>query len=502
MRLATHAAFAGFFVLGVAAITEWKLTPLGLGLGVLASTLPEMDHEKSEIGSLFRPLSQRIANRWGHRTITHSFFGLGTFTLLISPLFIFRQEFFWAMVLGYLSHMLLDVFTPKGAYWFWPHIRPVGFGRARIKPGSAGESLMLLAFVGLAILLWPISERGAFGALREALGDIDTTYTQYRQWASTHEVFLEGKLQDNQTKQIFEGRWLIADLQGRGYLIRMGSSLRTVGKSPEYELYPLHVRVVAGGPSYEDPGRLVTLSFEVVSIKDLLVKEGQEIRVGEVLGYKAVDRGAGSVEELLKSRQVLSPISGIIRRLSYEAKGGYLEVTASVEVREISQQQNVAVSDQSAVSQDQAADGCPSIEVYFAPGNGPEDAIIRELKAAQSQVLIALYYLTDSEISWEIVHAFERGVLVQVLLDEEQREAKYAKGRFLAGKGIPVRYFEDPGIFHHKFAVIDKVVITGSYNWTASAQKENEENLLVIRDQGIARTYEEEWRRLWEQAKP
>lgn len=51
---------------------------------------------------------------------------------------------------------------------------------------------------------------------------------------------------------------------------------------------------------------------------------------------------------------------------------------------------------------------------------------------------------------------------------------------------------------HHKFCVIDnEVVITGSYNWTASADKRNNENLLVIHDAKIAQEYSAEFNRLW-----
>jgi phosphatidylserine/phosphatidylglycerophosphate/cardiolipin synthase-like enzyme len=53
---------------------------------------------------------------------------------------------------------------------------------------------------------------------------------------------------------------------------------------------------------------------------------------------------------------------------------------------------------------------------------------------------------------------------------------------------------------HQKFAVIDRrVVFTGSYNWTVSAEKLNDENLLFFRDAGpLAEEYRKEFFRLWE----
>ena len=56
---------------------------------------------------------------------------------------------------------------------------------------------------------------------------------------------------------------------------------------------------------------------------------------------------------------------------------------------------------------------------------------------------------------------------------------------------------------HQKFAVIDQnVVLTGSYNWTLSAEKFNHENLLVFRDaRPLADEYRREFFRLWETKK-
>ena len=52
---------------------------------------------------------------------------------------------------------------------------------------------------------------------------------------------------------------------------------------------------------------------------------------------------------------------------------------------------------------------------------------------------------------------------------------------------------------HNKFAVIDnEIVITGSYNWTASAGERNDENLLVIDDNYIVERYQDQFNNLWD----
>ena len=50
----------------------------------------------------------------------------------------------------------------------------------------------------------------------------------------------------------------------------------------------------------------------------------------------------------------------------------------------------------------------------------------------------------------------------------------------------------------HKVAIIDgKIVITGSYNWTWSAEKRNDENVLVLMSRSLAEKYEKEFQRTW-----
>ena len=58
-----------------------------------------------------------------------------------------------------------------------------------------------------------------------------------------------------------------------------------------------------------------------------------------------------------------------------------------------------------------------------------------------------------------------------------------------------------PGLMHDKFAVIDdQVVLTGSFNWTATAEKKNSENLLVLTDKGLAQKYMKQFKHLWSQS--
>jgi phosphatidylserine/phosphatidylglycerophosphate/cardiolipin synthase-like enzyme len=54
---------------------------------------------------------------------------------------------------------------------------------------------------------------------------------------------------------------------------------------------------------------------------------------------------------------------------------------------------------------------------------------------------------------------------------------------------------------HHKTMIIDDdVLITGSYNFTKSAEQSNDENLLIIRSPQLATQYLAEYDRIRNQA--
>ncbi|MFL5804473.1 MAG: phospholipase D-like domain-containing protein [Roseiflexaceae bacterium] len=56
-------------------------------------------------------------------------------------------------------------------------------------------------------------------------------------------------------------------------------------------------------------------------------------------------------------------------------------------------------------------------------------------------------------------------------------------------------------ILHHKVSIIDeRTVITGSYHFTSSAERDNDENLVIVDDPTLARAYLDEFERVYAQA--
>lgn len=139
---------------------------------------------------------------------------------------------------------------------------------------------------------------------------------------------------------------------------------------------------------------------------------------------------------------------------------------------------------------------------YFSPNGGCQEAVIREISKAQKTIDIAMYSFTSREIAQALVEAKGRKLNIRIVFDKGQEKETYSKGMYLLKYGFDVRYDTGLGLMHNKFAIIDdKVLITGSFNWTASAEERNEENLLILTDQAVIKAYKKRFEYLFGKAR-
>jgi phosphatidylserine/phosphatidylglycerophosphate/cardiolipin synthase-like enzyme len=143
------------------------------------------------------------------------------------------------------------------------------------------------------------------------------------------------------------------------------------------------------------------------------------------------------------------------------------------------------------------------IKVYFSPNGGCQQAVVSEIRQAAQTIDIAMYYLSSREIAQALVKAQQNNVRVRIVLDQGQEIESASKSGYLIKHGFEVRYHLGFGLMHNKFAIIDgKSLITGSFNWTLTAEERNEENLLVITGQETIGKYEERFNYLWNTSRP
>ena len=143
-----------------------------------------------------------------------------------------------------------------------------------------------------------------------------------------------------------------------------------------------------------------------------------------------------------------------------------------------------------------------TVDVLFTPWDDAEGALIRALGEAKQSVHVQAYLLTSRSIARALQDAKTRGVAVEVLADREMLEkSEKSLVPLLRDGGIPVWLETRYASAHNKVILIDAVgdqgiVITGSYNFTWSAQARNAENLLILRgNPALARRYLENWQR-------
>jgi phosphatidylserine/phosphatidylglycerophosphate/cardiolipin synthase-like enzyme len=151
-----------------------------------------------------------------------------------------------------------------------------------------------------------------------------------------------------------------------------------------------------------------------------------------------------------------------------------------------------------------AASATPASEVYFSPNGGVRQRLVRAIQDSRKTIDIAVYNFTAYELADALYAAKARGVQVRVVVDREMAETGGSGVRGLRVNGIPVRSLGVPelSLMHHKFAVFDeRLVATGSYNWTNSAEHANYENLVVLEEPALVSRFQQEFLRLWHEAK-
>jgi phosphatidylserine/phosphatidylglycerophosphate/cardiolipin synthase-like enzyme len=99
------------------------------------------------------------------------------------------------------------------------------------------------------------------------------------------------------------------------------------------------------------------------------------------------------------------------------------------------------------------------VAVHFSPHGGATEAVIPELTAAKTQVLMQTYSITSAPIAKALVEAHKRGVKVLAVLDKSNETDKYSAATFLNNAGIPPLIDDQHAIAHSKVMAIDNATI-------------------------------------------
>jgi phosphatidylserine/phosphatidylglycerophosphate/cardiolipin synthase-like enzyme len=142
-------------------------------------------------------------------------------------------------------------------------------------------------------------------------------------------------------------------------------------------------------------------------------------------------------------------------------------------------------------------DGVP-LEVYFSPDDHVAQRIVELLRAAQQSIYFMAYSFTANDFGEILRQKARDGLIVSGVMEGSQVKSNQGtEFTPLTAAGLPVYLDGNVGQMHHKVFIIDeKIVITGSYNFSASAERINDENVVIFFDPQIAAQYMAEFRRV------
>ena len=138
------------------------------------------------------------------------------------------------------------------------------------------------------------------------------------------------------------------------------------------------------------------------------------------------------------------------------------------------------------------------LAIYFTPPTGAASGVVRQIDLAKKSVKVMAYGFTSLPIAESLARAAGRGVRVELIEDQKSATNNRQAISVIQQSGAVVKADGEHAIAHNKVILIDDdIVITGSYNFTNSAEKRNAENLLILRSPYAMKRYIENWQIHW-----
>jgi len=139
------------------------------------------------------------------------------------------------------------------------------------------------------------------------------------------------------------------------------------------------------------------------------------------------------------------------------------------------------------------------VNCYFSPSGFTTSKIGKTLGNAEKSINGAILTLTRRDLADTVIAIKNEGKKVRIILSNNTDTG--SQFNYLQSNGVDIRLkgFSD-GLLHHKYAIVDAEpygypasVITGSHNWSSSAENSNDENTLIIQNDRVANFYLQEF---------
>ncbi|RLD15711.1 MAG: hypothetical protein DRI36_06745, partial [Caldiserica bacterium] len=198
----SHLIASTLFTQIIFATFTLKYNLITLLFALIFSLLPDIDHPYSTIGKLVKRLSEKIEEKFSHRTITHSLIALIILSIFLFPLNFLDWHFYLSSLLGFTSHILYDCLSPAGVKIFYPLkyscVIPA-MESLRVPVGSNREAILSLCMFILCLITYPIASLGWGSIYQRVMADPFSAPDEIKKLINRYEVYC-----------VIEGVWAVS----------------------------------------------------------------------------------------------------------------------------------------------------------------------------------------------------------------------------------------------------------------------------------------------------
>ena len=137
------------------------------------------------------------------------------------------------------------------------------------------------------------------------------------------------------------------------------------------------------------------------------------------------------------------------------------------------------------------------VELYFSPSDGTDSHIQSTIESANKDLYFGEYTFTETTDANDIIAKFNSGLNVYGI-DDSYSNSYYPTTHFIPALGTHFKEYTESAdtLYHNKMLIVDPsdtcsdpMVLTGSHNWSSSANTKNDENTVVVHNDTVANLY-------------
>ncbi|MEA3446769.1 MAG: phospholipase D-like domain-containing protein [Bacteroidota bacterium] len=140
---------------------------------------------------------------------------------------------------------------------------------------------------------------------------------------------------------------------------------------------------------------------------------------------------------------------------------------------------------------------------YFSPSDQTTSKIAAAISTADDELYVETMLITRYDLKDSIIARVNAGVLTKIILDSIYNQSIVNDLESAIGNNF--KLYGEAGIMHNKVMIVDPgtsntILLTGSHNWSNSAENRNDENTLILHNPEVANLYLQEFTRRFQNA--